>query len=58
MFENSYLLPWNKELGEDIDSAKKIILAILKNQKVSTAKIRYLFNEILEDIDKNNPVNL
>lgn len=58
MFNDSYLLPWNKDLGEDIENTKKMILLILKEQKVSSAKIRYIFQEILNDIDKNNPVTL
>lgn len=49
---------WNKNLGEDIDYAKKAILAILKDQKVSLSKTRTLFNRILVDIEDNNHVNL
>ena len=62
MFENNYneplMMPWNKELGEDYEHAKEMILLILKEQKVSLAKIRYLFYEILVDIEKNNPIAL
>ena len=49
---------WNMESGEDRDYAKKAILEILKAQKVSLSKIRALFNDILRDIEDNNPVNL
>lgn len=49
---------WNKELGEDYDYTKKAILVILKDQKVSLSKIRSLFNDILRDIEDNNPINL
>ena len=49
---------WNKELGEDCDYAKKAILEILKDQKVSLSKIRCLFNSILRDIEDNNPISL
>ena len=49
---------WNKELGEDRDYAKEAILAILKEQKVSLSKIRALFNDILREIEDNNPINL
>ena len=49
---------WNTELGEDRAYAKKAILAILKDQKISLSKIRALFNDILRDIEDNNPVTL
>ena len=49
---------WNKELGEDCDYAKKAILEILKDQKVSLSKVRCLFNSILKDIEDNNPISL
>ena len=48
----------NKELGENSDYAKKAILAILKEQKVSLSKVRCLFNSILKDIEDNNPISL
>ena len=47
---------WNKELGEDINYAKKAILVILKEQKVSLSKARTLFNKILEEIEDLNPI--
>ena len=57
--ENCYRVQeWNKELGEDIDFTKKAILVILKDQKVSLSKVRCLFNDILRDIEDNNPVTL
>ena len=49
---------WNKELGEDCDYAKKEILKILKDQRVSLSKIRALFNDILREIEDNNPIIL
>ena len=52
------IVEWNKELGEDRDYAKEAILAILKEQKVSLSKIRALFNDILREIEDNNPINL
>ena len=51
-------IEWNKELDEDRDYAKKAILSILKDQKVSLSKIRALFNDILRDIEDNNPLSL
>lgn len=45
------------EEGEDFEYSKKSILAILKDQKVSLAKISLLFRSIIEDIEKNNPIN-
>lgn len=57
--ENIYrTIEWNKELGEDSDYAKKAILAIIKEQKVSLSKVRCLFNSILKDIEDNNPISL
>ena len=52
------IVEWNKELGEDCDYAKKAILEILKDQKVSLSKVRCLFNNILRDIEDNNPISL
>lgn len=48
---------WNPSLGEDFDFTKKVILLILKDQKVSLSKIRHLFNVILRDIENNNPIS-
>ena len=56
--KNYRTVEWNKELGEDCDYAKKAILAILKEQKVSLSKVRCLFNSILKDIEDNNPISL
>ena len=47
---------WNHNEGEDIGMAKKAILAIIKSQKVSLSKVRYLFNLILKEIEDNNPI--
>lgn len=59
MFENN--LPrediWNPNVGEDFDHAKKAILTVLKEQKVSLSKIRYLFHVILDEIEDKNPIN-
>lgn len=43
--------------GTDFDYAKKAILTILKDQKVSLAEISMLFRSIIEDIERNNPIN-
>ncbi len=60
MYEkNGYkTLPWNPNDGEDIDMTKKAMLAIIRSQKVSLSKVRYLFDCIVEEIEDNNPVNL
>lgn len=56
--ENIYrTVTWNTDLGENLDYTKKAILAILKDQKVSLSKVRCLFNNILKDVEDNNPVN-
>jgi len=49
---------WNKNLGEDEEFARKAILVVLKDQKVSLSKIRCLFNSILREIEDNNPITL
>lgn len=57
--ENLYrTVPWNPNEGEDVESAKKAILEILKSQKVSLSKVRCLFNSILREIEDNNPITL
>lgn len=57
--ENLYrTVPWNPNEGEDGEFAKKAILEILKSQKVSLSKVRYLFNSILREIEDNNPIML
>lgn len=43
--------------GADFDCAKKAILAILKDQKVSLSEISLLFHSIIEEIERNNPIN-
>lgn len=50
-------LEWNKEYGEDIEYAKKAILSILKEEKVSLSKVRTLFDDILVEIEDKNPIN-
>ena len=57
-FNNYRMIEWDMNKGEDFDFAKKAILAILKEEKVSLSKIRCLFNSILRDIEDNNPINL
>ena len=47
---------WDNE--EDFEYTKKEILSILKEQKVSLSKVRCLFNDILIDIEDDNPVNI
>ena len=49
---------WNSEKGEDFCFAKKAIISILNNQKVSLSKTRHLFNVILQEIEDKNPINL
>ena len=50
------MIEWHE--GEDFEHAKKAILSILKDEKVSLSKIRSLFNNILEYIEDNNPISL
>ena len=50
--------PLNPNEGENGEFAKKAILEILKSQKVSLSKVRYLFNSILREIEDNNPIML
>lgn len=52
----SRTVQWDSNIGEDFDSAKKAILSILKDQKVSLSKTRVLFNKILEEIEDLNPI--
>ncbi len=57
--ENLYrTVPLNQNEGEDGEFAKKAILGILKSQKVSLSKVRFLFNSILKEIEDNNPITL
>lgn len=56
MFENNQrMTEWDSE--DDYEHVKKVILNILKNEKVSLSKIRTLFNGILNDIEDRNPIN-
>lgn len=43
---------------ENFEYAKKAILTIIKEEKVSLSKIRHLFNTILREIEDNNPITL
>ena len=57
--ENLYrTILWNPNEDEDSEFAKKAILEVLKSQKVSLSKVRYLFNSILREIEDNNPITL
>lgn len=60
MINESYYktIPWNPNEDENSEFAKKAILEILKSQKVSLSKVRYLFNLILKEIEDKNPVTL
>lgn len=49
---------WNPNNGEDFDRTKVEILRLLKEQKVSLAKIRFIFDDIITDIEDNSPINL
>lgn len=50
--------PWNPDEGKDICKAKLEILNIIKEQKVSLAQVRFLFDEIITEVEENNIVNL
>ena len=50
--------PLNPNEGENGEFAKEVILEILKSQKISLSKVRYLFNSILKKIEDNNPITL
>ena len=58
MVENltSRTIQWDSNLGEDFEFAKKAILLVLKDQKVSLSKTRALFNCILNEIEDSNPI--
>ncbi len=58
MFENNLprMIEWHE--GEDFEHAKKAILSILKDEKVSLSKIRSLFSSILNTIEDENPITL
>ena len=49
---------WDNEKGEDINKTKKVILTILKDQKVSLSQTVILFNKIIEEIEDNNPITI
>lgn len=48
---------WNPDDGEDYHATKKAILDMFRTQKVSVAKARYLFYDILRDIECLNPIS-
>ncbi len=51
--------PLMKELNpmeHDIHYLEKTILSVLKEEKVSLAEARCLFNGILRQIEENNPI--
>ncbi len=57
--ENYYrTIPLDSNDEENSEFAKKAILEILKSQKVSLSKTRYLFNYILKEIEDKNPITL
>ena len=57
--ENLYrTVPWNPNEGEDSEFTKKVILEILKSQKVSLSKTRCLFDCIIREIEDNNLITL
>lgn len=49
---------WNPNDGEDFNGTKAEILKLLKEQKVSLTKIRFLFDCIITEIEEKNPINL
>lgn len=49
---------WDSEEGKFFNESKEKILLILKEQKISLSEARYLFNNILSDIERHNPVIL
>lgn len=49
---------WDKSQNEDFESTEQAILSILREQKVSLSKIRFLFNNILIKIEDDNPLTL
>lgn len=49
---------WHSENGQNIESTKKAILDILKDQKVTLSQTEYLFDCILEEIKSNNPITI
>lgn len=49
---------WNPDIGEDFDKVKLEILRLLREQKVSLTKIRFLFDDIITAIEEQNPTIL
>lgn len=59
MYWNEYnTKEWNPNDGEDFNGTKAEILKLLKEQKVSLTKIRFLFDSIITEIEEQNPINL
>lgn len=56
--KNYRIKEWDEDRLENIDNAKKEILEILKKQKVSLSKTRFLFDNIINDIEDRNPINI
>lgn len=56
--KNYRIKEWDEDRLENIDNAKKEILEILKKQKVSLSKTRFLFDSIINDIEDRNPINI
>lgn len=49
---------WNSNNGEDFDKTKTEILKLFKDQRVSLSKIRFIFDDIITEIEEQNPINL
>ena len=50
---------WNPNMiNENFDETKKKIMNLLKEQKVSLSKTRYLFHCILNEIEDDNPITI
>ena len=44
--------------GDSLEHTKKEIISILREQKVSLSRTRFLFNLILEEIEDKNPISI
>lgn len=51
-------LEWNENCGENIESAKKEIFAVLNKHKISLSKARTLFSYVLNEIEDKNIIKL
>lgn len=57
-YSNDFVIcSWDIDRGEDFYATKKAILTMLREQRVSLAKVKYLFNIILRDIEYENPIS-